>query len=141
MKQISKSIEETVSIAKTYAETLHGGEVIFLQGTVGSGKTTFVRAVVEYFGADVMVRSPSFTLMNIYPVDHKSIRRVIHLDGYRLSEAHELDAFGLEEIVGRPDTVVMMEWPFKQHPVFTGILFSTITFHVAGQTERIIDIV
>ena len=65
---ISSSTQQTKKIAADLAQTLRGGEVIFLDGELGSGKTTFVQGLAEALGAKTGARSSSFTIMNIYPI-------------------------------------------------------------------------
>ena len=113
------SEQETNQIAMQFAATLHGGDIVFLRGDLGTGKTTFVRGVVEYFAFEGIVRSPKFTIMNRYPINHVSIKTILHMDFYRIEDPSELSALALEEEVGRPDTISFIEWPEKdtQHLV------------------------
>lgn len=110
MTYTTHSAEETQAIAADFAKTLKGGEFISLIGDLGAGKTTFVRGLVEAMGGQVRVKSPTFTVMNEYPVDFGTIKRVVHIDFYRFSDASELDALSLED-ERRPDTVILAEWP------------------------------
>ena len=105
------SEQETRALAKQFVETLHGGELIELVGDLGAGKTTFVRGVVEALGASVRVKSPTFTVMNEYPVagDH-GIKTIAHLDLYRFKTPDELEALELRDYQ-RPDTAIFVEWP------------------------------
>ncbi|MBI4437997.1 tRNA (adenosine(37)-N6)-threonylcarbamoyltransferase complex ATPase subunit type 1 TsaE [Candidatus Uhrbacteria bacterium] len=105
------SDEETKTLAAEFARTLLGGEVIFLQGELGSGKTTFVRGAAQALGFHEPVRSPTFTIVQRYPVVHGAIRQLLHVDLYRLKDPSELTALALEEDLGQPDTVTFIEWP------------------------------
>jgi tRNA threonylcarbamoyladenosine biosynthesis protein TsaE len=73
---------------------------------LGAGKTTFVRAVARALKVTDPVRSPSFTIANIYA----GRVTVQHLDLYRLEEIGDDDALALEEYV-RADAVTLVEWP------------------------------
>jgi conserved hypothetical nucleotide-binding protein len=75
------SMEDTENLAKELAPLLEN-QVVFLMGTLGSGKTTFVRHLVAELpgGGNAEVASPSFTLCNIYPTTPE----VLHYDLYRL---------------------------------------------------------
>ncbi|MFZ2681794.1 MAG: tRNA (adenosine(37)-N6)-threonylcarbamoyltransferase complex ATPase subunit type 1 TsaE [Patescibacteria group bacterium] len=110
MTYTSKSAEDTQKIAADFAKTLKGGEFISLIGDLGAGKTTFTRGLVEALGGTVRVKSPTFTIMNEYPVDFGNIKRVVHIDFYRFSDTSELEALSLED-ERRPDTVILAEWP------------------------------
>ncbi|HRH31859.1 MAG TPA: tRNA (adenosine(37)-N6)-threonylcarbamoyltransferase complex ATPase subunit type 1 TsaE [bacterium] len=110
MTHISHSAEDTQKFAAEFAKSLKGGEFISLIGDLGAGKTTFTRGLVEALGGTVRVKSPTFTVMNEYPVDSGAIKRVVHIDFYRFSDASELEALSLDD-ERRPDTVILAEWP------------------------------
>lgn len=109
MTFISASPEQTKQIAADFARTLKGGEVIFLQGDLGAGKTTFVQGLMSAFSKDHSVRSPTFTIVNVYPIDHDHIKRIVHIDLYRLREPSELKALAIEEYLD-DQTVLLVEW-------------------------------
>lgn len=104
---------ETKQLAADFAKNLRGGDVIFLSGDLGSGKTTFVRGVAEVFGFHDPVRSPSFTIVNRYPVSRGTIKQILHVDFYRIDDPSEIVPLALEEELGRPDAVTFIEWPEK----------------------------
>jgi tRNA threonylcarbamoyladenosine biosynthesis protein TsaE len=107
----SQSEEQTLDIATTFARSLHGGEVIFLEGDLGTGKTTFVRGIARALGFNDLVRSPTFTIVNRYPVDYQEIKMILHLDLYRITNPREMDVLALEEEIGLPTVVTCVEWP------------------------------
>ena len=111
MIHVTTSPEETKRVAAEFAKTLHGGEVVFLQGELGSGKTTFVKGLVEALGSVDDARSPTFAIMHLYEVSHGEIKQVAHLDCYRLKRPEELLELGLEDLLERTDTVLVVEWP------------------------------
>lgn len=104
------SSQETQDVAKTFAEGLKGGELVALVGDLGAGKTTFVQGIAASLGVGMRVTSPTFAVMHEYPCDHSAIRRLVHIDVYRMHDADELRALALED-ERRPDTVVVVEWP------------------------------
>ena len=106
----TKSESETKKLAAKFAKKLKGGEVVELIGELGSGKTTFVRGAVEALGSKVRVKSPTFTILNEYPVEHQKIKMVAHLDLYRFDYAQQLEALALDDYQ-RPDVVLFIEWP------------------------------
>ena len=140
MKKISHSQEETKQIASEFAKTLEGGEVILLDGDLGSGKTTFVQGLTQHFGFTDPVRSPTFTIMNIYEVEHSTIKRIVHMDFYRLKDPHELHPLGLEEWLGMSDTVVLIEWPREEMVIDPKWKMVHIRFDQLGEQERSIKI-
>lgn len=131
----TKNERETTRLATRFAKTLRGGEVIGLIGDLGSGKTTFVRGLARVFGITGVIRSPTFTLMHIYPtknlklkIKSSKLRYFIHIDAYRLRSARELAGIGIEEYLGRQDTVTAIEWADRVRPLLTRSP-KTITIH------------
>ena len=99
-------LAELRRIGRRLAAALRGGDLVLLYGPLGAGKTTLVRAAAEALEVTDPVRSPSFTLANIY-----AGRLVVqHLDLYRLDEIGDDDALALEEYVGA-GAVTFVEWP------------------------------
>lgn len=130
------SSEETKRVAADLAKTLHGGEVIALEGELGTGKTTFAQGLCEALGVTDTVTSPTFAIMNVY----QGRLRVVHLDLYRLKSTREIAMLGLEEFLGAPDTVTLIEWP----GVVEGVEWKpnvNIRLATVSETEKTIEIV
>lgn len=106
----STSLEETRKLAAEFVKTLHGGDVVELVGDLGSGKTTFVRGILEALGSVVRVKSPTFTIMNEYPVFARGLKQVVHLDLYRFKDPREIEALNLDDYIAT-DKIVFVEWP------------------------------
>lgn len=114
MKFFSDSLKQTAQIAADFAASLSGGEVIGLEGDLGSGKTTFVQGVAKALGITDQVTSPTFGIMHVYEVtSHAAINQLVHVDCYRLESKDQLVDLGLEEWC-RPDTVMFIEWPMME---------------------------
>ena len=79
-----------------------------LSGDLGVGKTTFVRALLRGLGYTGRVPSPTYTLLEHYDVDS---RTVVHLDLYRLADARELEFLGIRDWLARPSVWLFAEWP------------------------------
>lgn len=115
---ISSSLEQTKKIAHEFASTLVGGDVVFLEGDLGAGKTSFVQGVLEAFGYTDPVRSPTFSIMNMYKLSGRGqgtplITQVIHLDFYRFETPSEIRSLGLEEMMEDTKNIFLIEWPEK----------------------------
>ena len=95
------------ALARSLCWSTTGALILYLQGDLGSGKTTLARGLLRELGVEGTVRSPTYTLLECYePAGH----RVLHLDLYRLSGAAELAPLGLRDELG-PGALLLIEWP------------------------------
>jgi tRNA threonylcarbamoyladenosine biosynthesis protein TsaE len=83
--------------------------ICYLQGDLGAGKTTLVRAVVREFGYPGLVKSPTYTLVEPYEI---GTRTVLHMDLYRLADAEELEFLGVRDYL-TGNSIWFVEWPDK----------------------------
>ena len=104
-KLISHSENETKLIGKKFAEKLKKGDVIVLTGELGSGKTKFTEGVLEHFGLENEISSPTFNIVNEYI--SKNIN-IYHFDVYRLEDEDEFYAIGGEEYFDKG--ICLIEW-------------------------------
>ncbi len=102
-----RDLDATHALGRRLARGLRGGEVVALSGPLGAGKTELARALIRArAGAPIEVPSPSFTLIQDYPLAGLVIR---HIDLYRVEDPAELVELGLE--APGPDEVWLLEWP------------------------------
>lgn len=115
MQYITKSQQETIDLGKKIAAQFQGGDIILLEGDLGAGKTTITKGIAEYFGIKDTITSPTFTLMNIYPLITKTseLRTLVHIDTYRLEDEDDLIEIGIEDYLGDSNTICLIEWPEK----------------------------
>jgi tRNA threonylcarbamoyladenosine biosynthesis protein TsaE len=113
MKITIKTEKETKKLAEKIANQLKGGEVIALSGELGAGKTTFTQYLAKALGVKGNVNSPTFVLMKIYKTNKHPLTHFVHMDAYRISSAKELEEFGLDEYIGQPHAIVVIEWAEK----------------------------
>lgn len=102
---VSPSAAATIALGRALASALGAGDVVALEGDLGSGKTTFVRGVAGGLGADEPAVSPSFVLIREY----QGRVPVYHLDLYRLEEERELHKIGVADYLAG-DGVALVEW-------------------------------
>lgn len=95
---ISKSQSETEEIAYEFAKSLNNNSVVVLDGDLGAGKTKFVYGLAKYFNISNLVCSPTFTIVNEYPVSSsKNVNTIYHFDVYRLSGSDDfIDSIGTD---------------------------------------------
>jgi tRNA threonylcarbamoyladenosine biosynthesis protein TsaE len=94
-------------LGERLASLLTGDCLLFLSGDLGTGKTTLARGILRGLGHSGVVKSPSYTLVEPYEL---AGRTVYHLDLYRVTDPHELDEFGLRDLVG-DGSLMIVEWP------------------------------
>ncbi|WP_025209580.1 tRNA (adenosine(37)-N6)-threonylcarbamoyltransferase complex ATPase subunit type 1 TsaE [Hippea sp. KM1] len=108
---LTKSEKETAQIAKQIVDAMIKGKkrvVVFLEGEMGIGKTTFIRFALKALGIseDEFEGSPSFTLINQYKGN------IYHMDLYRITEEEELYHAGIYEFFSN-EGIFFIEWPEK----------------------------
>lgn len=136
MKIVTKSTEETRAVGARIAQSARPGDIYALIGELGTGKTELVRGFVAALEPDAPVRSPSFTLLNIYETPRFA---VYHFDFYRLNEPGELTEIGLNEYLSA-DGVCLIEWADMFIDELPPESLHTIRFEDAGGDRRRIEI-
>lgn len=106
------------------------GTVITLQGELGTGKTTLVRGALHSKGVVSGVRSPTYTLVEFYPLQDMALA---HFDLYRLSDPEELEYLGYRDYLN-PQTLCFIEWPERAAGYLQGIdLRIQLTYDAQGR--------
>ena len=100
---ISKSREETLSFAESYAKTLRGGDVVLLDGEMGAGKTVFTKGLAKGLGIEEEVTSPTYAYMNDYD------GRLFHYDCYRIESVEQAERLGLADYFDMGG-ICIIEW-------------------------------
>jgi tRNA threonylcarbamoyl adenosine modification protein YjeE len=106
-----KNIDETKKWAGEFARTLSAPQTVALHGDLGMGKSEVARAIIQTLcGADTVVPSPTFTLVQTYETrDARRETRISHFDLYRVNDASELTEIGLQHAI--ENDITLIEWP------------------------------
>jgi len=99
--------DATERAGRAMARGLSGGMVVTLSGELGAGKTTLARGVLRGLGWDGPVKSPSYTLLEHYPLSNLYL---YHFDFYRFVDPQEWETAGAAECF-TPHSVALVEWP------------------------------
>jgi tRNA threonylcarbamoyladenosine biosynthesis protein TsaE len=103
------SERELEVFASKFASDLRLPLVIWLQGDLGAGKTSFARALIHALGYKGRVKSPTYGLLEQYQIGSL---QVLHMDLYRINDPGELEFLGLEDLLD-DKTILLIEWPDK----------------------------
>ncbi len=136
---VSRSAEETRTIARQFAATLKPGEVVALCGQLGAGKTEFMRGVAEFFGCDDQLSSPTFPIFNIYQGSVQGEPVMIHhFDLYRIGSLRELEALGFDEYL-ESAYLSFVEWS-DRFMEYERVYSASVELEHAGEASRRITI-
>ena len=106
------SEKATNQFGKNVSNLIEVGDIIYLSGEMGSGKTTIARSIIKNLLVnqykDIEIPSPTFTLVQVYSCKDFNIG---HADLYRIENPNEIDALGIEDILY--NGAVLIEWPDK----------------------------
>jgi tRNA threonylcarbamoyladenosine biosynthesis protein TsaE len=132
----SHSAGETLNLGKSFAATLHCGDVVALLGDLGTGKTQFVAGACEALGVRVPVTSPTFTFINEYHADNCT---VVHVDLYRIAAERELASLGVEEYFD-DHHVCFVEWADRMKRYLPDSFIEVTFAHGQSLDERLINV-
>jgi tRNA threonylcarbamoyladenosine biosynthesis protein TsaE len=97
----------TLALGRAFGRRLVPGMFLALHGELGSGKTTLVRGMLRALGYEGRVKSPTYTLVELYELPKLDF---YHFDFYRFADPHEIVDAGLREAFN-PRSVCAVEWP------------------------------
>ena len=118
---ISHSVEQTQRLGMRLGELLQGGELLLLEGQLGTGKTTFTQGLARGLAITATVNSPTFTLLKEYPAQPRTAQEeqparvgpaLYHFDLYRLDDPAEIFDLGFDDYFSG-NGVCIVEWADK----------------------------
>jgi tRNA threonylcarbamoyladenosine biosynthesis protein TsaE len=110
---ITSNENETMAAGGELAKEILGVQsdrsiIIFLEGELGAGKTTFTKGILKGFDYQELVKSPTYNLVEIHETKNY---KVFHFDLYRISKPIELEEIGIDEYLKESGSVSIFEWP------------------------------
>jgi tRNA threonylcarbamoyladenosine biosynthesis protein TsaE len=110
---ITSNENETMAAGGELAKEILGIQsdrsiIIFLEGELGAGKTTFTKGILKGFDYQELVKSPTYNLVEIHETKNY---KVFHFDLYRISNPIELEEIGIDEYLKESGSVSIFEWP------------------------------
>lgn len=136
MKMHLSSPQQTVFLAWHLAGMLHYGDCVALHGEMGTGKSTFARALIRSLAGDEALEVPSPTFALVQPYNTR-IGLVFHYDLWRLSSPDELYELSWDDAC---ESVMVVEWPDRAEEFLpAGALHITFR-HGAGEDERTVTL-
>lgn len=128
------SERDTDAFAQKLAHLVQAGDIICLEGDLGTGKTTFTKYFAKALGIDQAIKSPTYTIIREYEDDEIPL---YHMDAYRLEETGS-DSVGLEDYING-DGVTIIEWPqFVVEDLPKDYLWLTLS--TTSETSRAVEL-
>jgi tRNA threonylcarbamoyladenosine biosynthesis protein TsaE len=128
------SVTATEAVGALLAGELRDGDVVFVTGELGAGKTVLVRGAARALGAGDIVTSPTFAIGHRYPA--RAGLTVCHLDLYRLASLDSEEPDLIAAYVG-PGRITFVEWPERAGGTLGEPRMSIELGHAGGDTRTI----
>jgi len=109
IEEILNSSEQMIAFGVELSKSIKAGDVIYLIGDLGAGKTTLTKGILKGLGYSGNIKSPTYTLVESYPFNNLQVH---HFDLYRISDPEELEWIGIRDYFN-DESITLIEWPEK----------------------------
>lgn len=146
MKIKTTSAKETETIAEKFVFGLKSlaankkAVVVALEGELGAGKTTFVKGLFRALGVKGTAVSPTFIIVRKKEANGRFIKKIFHMDAYRIKEVKELENIGFSEMINAEGSMVIVEWAGNIKKAIPVGAFWIKFSHGKKENERTIEI-
>jgi tRNA threonylcarbamoyladenosine biosynthesis protein TsaE len=130
----SGSEEHTVMLGVSIGSVLSPGDVVCLEGELGTGKTVLVKGIARGLGHEGPVTSPTFTIIHTYPD-----ARLCHVDAYRLEGARDLVSVGIDDFLDG-GWVCAVEWADRVRPALPERALRVRFSFGPGEDDRVLEV-
>jgi len=131
---LSQGVESTHEIGRIIGRHLKKGDVILLNGDLGSGKTCITQGLIQGIGSEDIARSPTFVII----AEYAAVMPIYHIDLYRLEEFEQVDDLQLDEYL-YGDGICIVEWANRASHAFPDNTLS-IRFESLDDTTRVLEL-
>lgn len=133
-RYVANNLNDTKYLASSFVNLLKTGDIIALNGTLGVGKTEFVRSLIQSLKQKEEVPSPTFTLLQTYDMPNFDL---YHFDLYRLEKPEDVYELGIEDAFSYG--VTLIEWPIKMGKILPQSKVLTIDISISENGSRVFD--
>ena len=111
-----ENLEGIAEAARSFIAQIGDRRVFAFYGTMGAGKTTFIKAICEALGVEDVITSPTFAIVNEYEISGNDSLKVFHFDFYRIKRLEEVYDMGYEDYF-YSGALCFIEWPELIEPL------------------------
>ena len=142
-KFITKSEKETEKLGKEFGKKIlkekpgKTAKILFLEGDLGGGKTTFLKGFARGLGIKEKILSPTFILIRKFNIKHRTsnFKHFYHIDCYRIEKPREILNLGFKKIVKDPKNILAIEWANRIHQIIPKKALQ-IKFKILNKNQR-----
>ena len=130
---LSNSQQETIDFGIDFSRYIERGDLIALNGDLGSGKTTFTKGVLQGLKYTGKVTSPTYTMINEYDC----LEKIIHIDCYKEKNLGIWLSLGINDYIDNQDNILIIEWPEMLDKILPSNLISINFKHISDNQREI----